>query len=169
MIGHIENKPDFTGDFGLAWRCDLPALRETVAKESGDNAQDCALGLWIVEAAWAHPIWHSYIFTLVHLRPADRPTKFYLDGATHEMWVQALDPEADRQKALNGEENPLEWGLHPLNFAAQFIEVDDALAVSRIEDVIQLVCNGRLSPDTDYIRYWAELFGGNMLKNREIL
>jgi hypothetical protein len=110
------------------------------------------------------------VIVLVHLRPLPdgRPTMFYLDGATHEMWLQALDPDGSREKVIAGA--PLGRAtcqvLTPTNFAAQFIAEDDEAALIRIRDAVRRICEGTLNPDTDYIRHWMHLVGDNMIKDK---
>jgi hypothetical protein len=154
----ISRKPEIPGTQGQAWRINLTKLREFLKVEPGN---DGTVAMWIVEAAFAHPIWHSYVFVLLHLRPIGLPTKIYLEGATHEFWIQALDPDKPREPAIEGKGMP--YYLTPNNFAAQFIAADDGKAIERVENAIKKVVAGELSPDTDYIRHWAHLFGDNMM------
>lgn len=160
----VSAEPVLKGDKGKAWLCDLEAARRHYGVTTD---QDATLAHWIIEAPWAHPIWHSYSLILVHLRPlADgRKTMFYLPDATHEIWVYALDPDADRDAAIANGSAPSMW-LDPKNFAAQFIEVEDSLAYDRVKAAVQKICDGKLSPDTDFTYQWAKLFGDNMLKDR---
>jgi hypothetical protein len=157
----ITAPPTLTGKHGRAWSADLAAGRR---KMRIDVSQDATLVHWIIEAPWAHPAWHSYSLVLVHLRPmADRrETRFYLDGATHEFWLYALNPETDHNDTV---ETGISRGwLHPKNFAAQFIEISDDLALERIERSVQMICDGKLSPDTDWQQAWVDLYGNNMIK-----
>lgn len=166
-IDQIDLVPDVSGRHGKAWRAHLAAA---LARAGIKPENDAGLVVWIVEAPWAHPAWHSYAIVCVHLRPmADkRPTKIYLDGATHEIWVYALDPRGKRQALI---ENPTFGAetcqfLTPCNFAAQFIEPSDDAARGRVEAAVRAICDGALSPDTDFVRHWAHLFGSNMMKDR---
>jgi hypothetical protein len=158
----VTTPPTITGQHGRAWTCDLEAGR----REMGISTEvDATLVHWIVEAAWAHPVWHSYSIILVHLRPMadNRPTKIYLDGATHELWVHAMDPQLDREPLiLNGRVQG--HFLQPSNFAAQINEASDDIAIARIAQTVQAICDGRLSPDTDRRRSWEKLFGNNMVR-----
>lgn len=160
----ITAPPVVTGTHGRAWLCDLDAARTNLGVDSGSDA---TLAHWIIEATWAHPIWNSYSLVLVHLRPmADhRPTMFYLDDATHEIWLYAIDPDKSRALLIAGAEVDGHW-LQPKNFAAQFIEVTDDLARTRVRAAVHMICDAKLSPDTDFILSWANLFGDNMLKDR---
>lgn len=145
-----------------AWRMDLDAIRK-FRHISADN--DGTLDMWLIEAPWANLAWHSYVIILIHLRPLpdNRSTKFYLDGASHEIWVYALNPDADRNEMLRTGQIRF---LTPINFASQFIESDDDAARQRVEKAVRMICEGKLSPDTDYIRHWMYLFGDNMIKDK---
>jgi hypothetical protein len=164
IVDPISARPVIAGKHGKAWLCDLAEARRRLSVRDED---DGTLAHWIVEAPWAHPVWHSYSIVLVHLRPMPdgRKTLIYLDDASHELWVMACDPNKDRNGVLAGGSVDGLW-LYPKNFAAQFIEITDELAQERVKRAVEAVCDGRLSPDTDFISAWAQLFGDNMLKDR---
>lgn len=136
------------GEYGRAW----PVGPFTPAQ----------VAVWVVEAPWAHPVWHSYIFGFAHLRPmeCDPAPRIWLPGATHELALYALDPEVPRQKQID---NGRYHMLVPVNFAAQFIADDDAAAAARIKAAVDRILAGELSPDTDFLAQWIALFGGNMV------
>lgn len=161
-MDNITTPPTITGTVGRAWSVDTKPI---LVKQGIPATADATVAWWLVEAAWAHPLWHSYWLVLVHLRPLEGrekiETKFYIDGATHEMWLYALDPEESRQDMMDtGRVRP----LLPMNFAAQLVEVYDAAAAGRIESAVRDICAGKLSPDTDFIQQWVGRFGGNMVK-----
>lgn len=160
-IAPLGIAPTIDGGYGRAWLIDIDAWRARLGR-----SDDAMIAQWIVEAPFAHPIWHSYFISLIHLRPmADgRPTKFYVDGATHEIWVYALNPDVDRAPLIRDATGLGEALLSPINFAAQFIEIEDHLAVERGEQAVRDICHGRLSPDTDWRKAWAARFGSNMMK-----
>jgi hypothetical protein len=156
----VTDAAAITGPRGRAWAIDLEGAYVAAgrARETGFD-----VACWIVEAPWAHPVWHSYGINLIHLRqvPEQPPLHFYLAGATHEMFVAALDPGRPRQRML---ETGTLARLLPLNFGAQFIATNDADAMGRVERAVRLICAGRLSPDTDFIQQWIDLFGtSNMI------
>lgn len=154
--------PDLIGQYGRAWRCDLAA---GLAKMKIDPALNATLVHWVIEAPFAHPVWHSYSIVLVHLHPTPhiQETKIFLDGATHEMWVYAMNPDIPRTDLIRTGIVKYHW-MQPINFAAQFIEVRDKLALDRIQSTVREIIEGRLSPDTDYQSDWVKLFGDNMVK-----
>lgn len=158
----ITTAPTIEDTHGKAWAVDIDRCYRELNTERAAGAD---LGSWLVEAPWAHPFWHSYWINLIHLRPIPaitREVRVYLEGATHEIWVMALDPDAPRQPQLDSGRMQT---LQPINFSAQFIEPTDADALKRVEDAVREICAGRLSPDTDFIHAWGAKFGRNMLRD----
>lgn len=153
----ISLAPEISGPRGRAWRVDV-ANAEEVFGES-----HAVLDIWIVEAPWAHPIWHSYMITLIHLRPMpDKRLILYVPNASHEMLVYALDDRAPREPLIRGTQPPRV--LVPINFGAQFANHTDEAARQRIRDAVQEICAGQLSPDTDHQRAWIDRFGQSMIR-----
>lgn len=161
----IFTPADLVGSYGMAWLCDLSKVRAGLGVKP---EEDASIALWIIEAPMTHPFWHSYVISLVHLRPIPvaHETLIYLDGATHEIVLSALNPDVDRNDLFTGKINPVAASLRPSNFAAQLIEESDESAMARVRNAVQAVCDGRLSPDTDFIRDWVAIFGDNMMKDR---
>jgi hypothetical protein len=129
------------------------------------NPDDARSAAWLVEAPWAHPVWHSYSVTLLRLaniNPAHR--LLYLDNATHEIQVAALDPSVPRQPQVDSGDFAQ---LSPMNFCAQFIAPTDDNALHRVQRTVIAIVNGKLSPDTDFRDSWISLYGDNMVKESE--
>ena len=160
----IAKAPVLHGPHGRAWLCDLAKGAKIMKLAPG---QDATLAHWVIEAPDAHPVWHSYSLIVIHLRPMpdNRPTMFYIDGATHEMWLYAIDPDKDRNELLSTGIVQRHW-MWPCNFAAQFIEIGDDLARERIQNAAMRICLGELNPDTDGRSQWEAQFGSNMMKDR---
>lgn len=156
----IAVTPNMSGQHGRAWRINLNG---TLAAAGGEHA---TLVGWIIEVPWAHPLWHSYVLWLIHLRPmADgRPTLTYLPDASHELHLSALDPDKPRSPVIAGDAGPSV--LTPMNFAAQMRKYTDSDAIDRINCAVRDVVDGRLHPDTDFRSQWIERFGDNMMKDR---
>lgn len=156
----VDLEPDIRGKHGRAWLHPT----EQVRRMAPEGTLDATVALWVVEAPYAHPIWHSYAIVVVHLRPVLglRPAIKYLADATHEISVHALNPRAQRARMLRGPINPSEW-LQPCNFAAQFAVRTDEDAREAVKRTVMMVCSGRLSPDTDHQRAWVQIYGDNML------
>jgi hypothetical protein len=165
----ITQAPTMQSQLTRVWRADIDAQYQAqkMQREWGGD-----VAAWLIEAPWAHMAWHSYLINLVHMRPIEtgpiaeksKDLIVYLPGATHELWVQALDPGHPRQPML---ETGRWHVLSPCNFTAQFIAETDQRAIDRVERAVQLICDGRLSPDTDYLRAWIALFGDSMVR-REV-
>ncbi len=157
MLPHedpVNLAPEQHGQFGQAWR----------APEGTIQPFPHLTGLWVVEAPSAHPIWHSYMLTLCDLKPdKEIPAIIALPGATHEFMLHALDARTPREALLlAGQTHAV---LHPANFVGQFIAPDDGSACARINAVVQEICDGLVSPDTDYRRQWVERFGDHCLQD----
>lgn len=159
----VTIEPDVLGEFSKAWKVDARKRMDFAAKAGLDTSHDAGVALWLVEAPWAHPFWHSYMLTLIHLRPLPGvpEARIMLPGATHEMWLHALDTSTKRTAVIAQGHPPRP--LQPMNFGAQIIAETDEAAAARIEDAVRRICAGTLSPDTDFIRQWIALFGGNMV------
>lgn len=160
----VNLPPDLTGLHARAWRVDIEATRRKLKRTA---EQDGTVGVWIAEAPWAHPFWHSYAIVLLHLRPLPDKgaARFYLEGATHEIWVQALNADYPREPVILGTQL---WALlKPNNYSSQFISASDTTATADVEAVVQRICDGTLSPDTDCVSEWKRLFGDNMFTNRD--
>ena len=154
----ITTPPTINGRYGRAWLMDMDRLRDVF---ESIIQPDATVAAWIIEAPWAHPVWHSYFLVCVHLRPIEGiETKIYLEGATHEVVLYVLNPDAPRQQLID--EGRLRY-LSPANFGAQIVKPDDATAADAIRDAAELVCDGKLSPDTDFISAWVGLFNDSML------
>lgn len=151
----VTTPPTMVGTYGRAWLLPIwPRLLKV------PNSSVCG---WLFEASWAHPVWHSYVLSLIHLRdtPGLSAAHISLPGATHEFFLYALNPAFSREETIRT--GPVH-NLTPANFGAQFIAADDAAAVQRMEDTVRDVISGQLNPDTDAIRQWVARFGDNMMK-----
>lgn len=162
----ITITPSLLGQKSRAWRCNIANMRRTLGVKPAD---DPTIAWWLIEAIWAHPVWHSYLLTLHNLQSrANLPNAIlFVPSATHEIVLHALDPKGQRQSIIGGD-GRLGKGtcqpLIPVNFAAQFACLTDQAAEARVKNAVQMICDGKLSPDTDYIGQWIDLFGGNMIK-----
>lgn len=158
----ISAPPSIMNIAGRAWRLDLDRVYTRNGKPRLGHVAS-----WLIEAPWAHPCWHSYSINLIHLRPLQGipDPVIYLPGATHELWVHALDPNESRQEMMG---TGIFRNLDPMNFGAQIIAETDAAAVQRVErEAVLPICLGELSPDTDFLNAWTALFGDNMVRRRD--
>lgn len=100
---------------------------------------------WFITAPGQHAAWTHYLLQLIHLRHIPGTHKPYINvpGATHEITLQALNPDK-RPVAYDTKT----WGgLSPVNFNDQFELPDDEKAVEMIDLAAKAVVDGVL---------WAE-------------
>lgn len=113
--------------------------------------------VWIVEATWAHPFWHTYRISLCDLETyTGTPAHIYKEDVTHEVVVNALDSEHPVPEKIDF--NTCFHPLTPPNHVYQFKAESDEKAEERINDIVRLIENRELSPDTDFTTTWDEIF-----------
>jgi hypothetical protein len=145
----MNTEPEYTGIAGKAWVLDR---EEFLKKHPGDAV--ATIKSWIVNCPTAHPVWSNYLIAVISLAefPGVAPAEIRMPNATHEIMVIALNP--DIIPTLNDEVH----FLTPINFSGQFIIKNDEGAVDRLDQVVHLVCDGKLNPDTDARGQWERLF-----------
>lgn len=160
-LDQISVPAEMVGRGGRSWRCDLDEGRRVIGVP---REKDGVLVNWVVEAPWAHPVWHSYSILLLHLRPIEGlpPAILHREDATHELLVHALNPDHPREELIKT--GVLIHFMTPINFGAQFVELSDELALDRVERTVREIVDGHLSPDTDYQLEWRRRFGSDMIK-----
>lgn len=157
----VAARPCLEGDNAAAWTVDLAKARATIYAGRADGG----VAAWVIHAPWAHPVWHSYILLLLHLRPVAGfpPAVVHQPGATHEFHLYALDPDEPTGPVVAGDAKPAI--LTPGNFGAQLIAESDAAAVEKIEaEAIGPIVRHELSPDTDFFSEWVRRFGSSLVK-----
>lgn len=147
---HLPEKPALMiGPGGAVWEYEC---------EISENH----IGTWFIYGPRFHPLWYAYVMFLLHLRPTasmQEELLIYVEGATHEMSLFAVAPEYKPDLT----ESPYKSLLHPVNFAAQFINPSDGEARRRCMVTLAEIMKLRLNPDTDAQWQWVERYGGNML------
>lgn len=152
--------PDICGPAGRAWRFDCDAIHAgQLAMHGKAPPRELSIASWAVYAPNSHPIWPCVAVLGISLRdvPGWPAAKINMPGATHEVFVLALDPN----EPIRLDEGPIP--LRPSNFAGQFIAASDEQAAAMIESAVQEICAGTLNPDSDGRRQWVERFSGSNL------
>lgn len=150
-------EPNIRGPHGRAWVMDI----ETFRAKHQRNGKDATVGGWIIQAPWAHPVWHSYVLFVIHLRPLPQmppPRKSFVE-ATHEIMLFALNPQQPYQNVVD----PPPY-LLPANFVAQFVAASDEAAKVKCESHVMEILEGKLSPDTDHMQSWIARFNASCVK-----
>lgn len=113
-----------------------------------------ALRIYVLHRPDAHPMWHSYVLSLIHLRPIDGMPPPHLEhrDSSHELSLFALDPRAPLE-ASKPETYRL---LHPVNLLHQLRRVTDERAGALCDAFAKAIDEGAVNPDTDWRR--AQLF-----------
>lgn len=114
---------------------------------------------WLITAPWAHPAWSQYALVLIDLTtPSDQPPVIFLDGATHELLLFALNPSHPATSAQTMVEHGPFHPLSPPNHGYQFKADSDAAAVTRLQKIVDDIEGRCLSPDSDFRAAWDAMF-----------
>ena len=122
-------------------------------REVGVTNAKCTLRAVFIYCPKAHPVWHTYLVSVVHLRPADGlpPPNLHYPDSTHEILIQAMAPRVDL-----GTESPATVPqrsvLQPANLVHQLRGKTDANARAVFDAFVLAISSGELSPDTDFRR-----------------
>lgn len=124
---------------GVAYR----VVREL---EDGDPMDwQASLACWFLFCPGQSPAWHCYLFDIVHLRDIEgvAPATIDVPGATHQVFLAALNPELDPSPL-----KPDTWQhLTPINVSEQIELPGDEAAATLGEHCVKAVLAGDL---------WAE-------------
>lgn len=116
-----------------------------------------ALASALLHCPGAHAFWSWWLISTVHLRPVEGfpPAELYVEGATHEILVVAIDPERcptpDPAACMQGYPH-----LTPADQIVQATLRSDGAAIDLHRWLCEEVAAGRLSPDSDYRRLWQD-------------
>jgi len=108
--------------------------------------QAATVACWWLDCPGQSPAWRHYLLAVVHLRPIDgqeHDPVITVPGATHEVMVVALNPEANPDP----EDTATWWFLRPHNVMEQIELPDDEAAIQLAEHAAHAVVKGVL---------WAE-------------
>lgn len=126
-----------------------------MTKATSTAAWSCT---WVLTAPWAHPIWSQYVIALYDLSTdLGNPPKIYMEGATHEFLLFAIDPNYPLiPDVLLAEQKIMR--LEPPNYGYQFGALSNEAARIRLQVIVNRIDNEHLSPDTDLRTAWDSLF-----------
>lgn len=134
---------------------------KTLSKETPPSEGKPYNASWFVWAPWAHPHWSQYAIFLFDLTTKTSEEPFLLfEGAQYEVQVWAVYPDHELRPPLP--ENPTARVLGPMNHGYQFKAESDKAAFDRVQSVVELIEKSKLSPDTDFIHAWDEIFKDGM-------
>ena len=137
------------GPAGTAWKIDVAKLVHQVPDTKA------TLAVWLVWCPGAHPFWHWWLISVIHLRPLEgvRPAFIREPGATHEVIVASLDPDhpIPDPRAFRIEDIRF---LTPIDVMEQFQVASDVEAEEICALAVRACCDGRLSPDQDFRSLW---------------
>lgn len=126
-----------------------------LAAKSDDPKHKAVLSAYLVYCPKAHAFWSYWGLSVVHLRSiegvpeADKITP----EMTHEILFAALHPE------LGGRDPDkiLEWVfLQSYDLVKQFQVPSDQDAVQMLATLVRVIMSGRVSPDSDFKRWWSK-------------
>jgi hypothetical protein len=118
---------------------------EVIIDEVAVPDHAATLATWFLHCPGQSPAWDKYLLSAVHLRPIEgvRPAAVNLPGATHEVLLLALVPDAGPTP-----DDPSTWvPMQPFNLMEQVVMPDDESTVVMLEMAVQAVLDGVL---------WAE-------------
>lgn len=126
-----------------AWRCVLTP---------SDSA---AIALWLLDCPFAHPVWHQWLLSLVHLREVEGlPPPV---GRGHELVIFAVDPQIGLEPDVQLNTRALMMPPIVLRFASY--DGDDIGAEAHVESLVEATMRRELSPDDDCRRLWQARIG----------
>lgn len=122
---------------------------------------------WFLDCPDQSPAWQHYRLGIVHLRqlPGVEPANLTVPGATHEVLLFALDPDAGPRP-----DDVESWRtLRPINLAEQVCLPDDEAAVQLLRRAVEDVVDGRLwaePPLSGQVEPWRTTLTGAALRLR---
>lgn len=100
------------------------------------------VGTWFLDCPGQSPAWRHYVLACIHLRPIEgvKPAVIRVPRATHEVFLYALDRDADPTPT-----DATSWRrLTPINVMEQIELPDDGAAAHLLERCAQAVVAGVL-------------------------
>lgn len=138
---------------------------KTTVEMLPNMTSEFTLASWLISGNF-HLAWNQWLVSLVHLRGKvdGEPSKIVLEGATHELTIWSIHPDAPALSALStiddlvfvepSSNTRISIFLNPVDICQQLIAKNDAEAMAKVETVLTMVANNRLSPDSDFRKLW---------------
>lgn len=121
-----------------------------IAEPFTNPSAPATLCAYLITAPTFHPLWSQYVLCVVTLAPMPGlpPAVLKFPGATHELLVVSLNPEAGHRTVANLSEPDMQLShLLPFNIVEQF-EATDTEMQSLAWLLCRAVVDGRLTPET---------------------
>lgn len=147
----IDQPPLIKHDTGRAWRVNMATL---FAAHPANPLIAQTTVLWLIEAPWANPNWHSYVMSLIALPWASH------EAPTHEVVLFPLNPTFPRQALIDSAAVRV---VQPARFAAHIWEDEPGQAVEKVRLSVAAICAGFLDPTLGAGVTWTALFGSNIV------
>lgn len=131
---------------------------ENVAKawkmtwQDGRKSSTATLAQYLIEGNF-HIHWNQWVVCLISL--ADivgvKPAKKHHEDNTHELLMISVNPDTklDPDEIYDGS-----WALSPIDLVKQFKVPMDMDAEDIAKLCVQAICDGRMSPDSDFRSAW---------------
>lgn len=145
-------KPTFGDVGGEYWDIDIESYK---ARRPGRSQM---IRISLIRCPKAHPAWEYWVVGLIHLRdePGVAPSLKLYPEATHEILAVALDPAAPLPSLEDFDGYKY---LTPIDQSVQFHVPTDAHAAHVFMRMLELCCEGFMSPDSDCQSTWASQSG----------
>jgi hypothetical protein len=123
----------------------------TNVRELSCASAPAALRAVLLDRPDAHPVWKTYLVSLVHLRPLGdgRPCYLAQPDSSHEIMIRALDPRCKPDPAVPSTIRSLD----PPNLIHQLRGQTDETALTAFGAFVQALSVGELNPDSDFTSY----------------
>ena len=131
----------------------MPSDARVSVENHNEEGSQYTLGLWLITGPF-HPVWNQWIVSLIHLRDGENeqlPAQRKNPNLTHQLIIASINPDTPATADSPIEEIGL---LTPHDLAHQFQAENDAAALERVEQCLELVKQEKLSPDSDYRKTW---------------
>lgn len=131
-----------------------PVARVWLSRDRRIGGGEPTLCAYVIHAPLSHPFWAWHVMVVMHLRPTAKHGEANLrfPGASHEVFLTALDPTHDDQIDVDDAET---WKhMSPPDYVGQVMLADDDQALRLGELMAKSITDGHLVPDSDHTTWW---------------